>query len=448
MQVCDNASAQIVWSANCEHTEDNQITEKILSGMDAGVLASEDPLCAVEGGISFWVLRLTNDQIEELKTEQTQSISAVEANAPIESFGFPISPDLERRHKSRKISPAEKGDRYEKRDTVIKQQSEDVPRLRFISSKKRSNAMSYAYFSPAGAGVTVYVIDSGLNPFNDEFEGVNIKEWIYALGVDPTYSEPIVEFHGSCMASLITGKVYGVSKNVDLIVVKFAPDIGSFLNGLSKVIKDVQQKMKADIKVKGYTVVNITSGLKDIKSTRSSRNEMKKYVKALAKAYGVVVVAASGQDEGNLMYPEVSTWPALFSPTFDIITVGAVRVTDGEDNGQRYEWSSGGKALTVSAPGKGDCASNGPGDMSTTLKGTSVAAATVTGLVAYFLSLPVGDHLRGYNNVPKAVKNYVALQSYPRFGTEMAISNGIDGDSAKTEWNYWRGGPGDFKSKR
>lgn len=435
-QDCEKATAQIVWPFNCENTDENANTEKILSGMDAGVLKSIDPTCAVEGGTSFWVLNLTPDQVEELKTQQKQSVKDIGANAPIEPSGHPISPDL-------KVSPAEKRVRYHKRDTVIKQSGLSFePRLAFISSKKNYNAMSYAYFSPAGAGVTVYLIDTGLATL-DEFRDVNInKDWIFALESDPSYSDSGFRdgsAHGTCMASLITGRRYGVSKNVELIIVKIAKSSASFLDGLGKIVEDVGKKAAENIKVEGYTVVSISWGYR---ATSSEQEQMEKYVKELAEKYQVVVVVSSGQDFNVETYPDVYMWPAMFSLTSDIITVGAVRATDDSDNGKRYEWSSGGNALTVSAPGGGQCG------LEAGFRGTSVSSATVAGLAAYFLSLPsVGGYLRGFASVPKAMINYLDFLSYPRYGTEKAVSNGLDGDSDRTEWDNWLGVSSDNQPK-
>ena len=418
--------------------------------MDPGVLASADSLCAIEGGIAFWVLQLTTDQIEQLKTEQKQSIRAIEANASIEPLGVLIRSDLKRRDNLSKVSPAEKKGHYDKRDTVIKQQDlEDVPRLRFISSINNYNAKSYAYFSPAGAGITVYVVDTGLNDFNHEFASVKIKLWLIALGADPTLSDPSSsrpKFHGSCMASLVTGRLYGVSKKVDLIVVKITSYVGSLIDGLSKIVQYVKEQARTGKRVAGYSVVNISWGLRDFQNFESSLKLMEKYIKELSEKYQVVVVVASGQDfKSQEQYPDISMWPAKFSLTTDIITVGAVKVTDGEDNGQRHEWSAGGDALTISAPGEASCASGEPGDAVAWFRGTSVAAATLTGLVAYFLSLPIGDRMRGSpgTNVPAAMKQYVLGLSFPRFGTSKAISNGLDGDSDKMEWTRWFGSPDD-----
>ena len=97
-----------------------------MSGIDAGVLTSADPMCNVKGGTSFWVLHLTKDLIDQLNKQQQQSIRAIEDNTPFELFGAPISPVRTRRDKSPKILLAEERDRYIKRDTVTKQVVDDV----------------------------------------------------------------------------------------------------------------------------------------------------------------------------------------------------------------------------------------------------------------------------------------------------------------------------------
>lgn len=117
--------------------------------MNPGVLASADPMYAVEGRISFWVLQLTKDQIEELKSEQMQGIRAVETNAPIEPSGVLLSPNIIGTDRSLKVSRAERKSCYSKRDTVIKQQREgveDVPRLRFVQTNKKRHAQSIRLF--------------------------------------------------------------------------------------------------------------------------------------------------------------------------------------------------------------------------------------------------------------------------------------------------------------
>ena len=83
----------------------------------------------------------------------------------------------------------------------------------------------YRYFSRAGAGVVVYVIENGVNPDNDEFKGTGvIQGWIYAGNIAKTENEYIQnqlwKGHGSCGVSLVAGPKYGVAKNAKEIVVK------------------------------------------------------------------------------------------------------------------------------------------------------------------------------------------------------------------------------------
>ena len=432
MQGCAKATAQIVWTVGCEHTEENRITEELLSQMDAGVLSSKNPLCAVEGGISFWVLHLTEDQIEQLKKEQTQSIRAIEPNTPLEPSDVPISPNLMRRDKYSRVLLAKERDRYDKRENVIKQLGgEDVPELRFISSKKekKRNARSYVYLPPAGAGSTVYLIDGGVNVLHGEFKDVNIPQWIFALHSDHTYSEGPPS-HGTCMASLITGNLYGVSKKVELIPVKVAWLKASFLDAVAKVVQDVKEKAEAGIEVRGRTVVNISNEFIPL-ANDPSREELVDNLNELTQIYEVVVVASAGNNFAKIM-PPPKIWPAGLAPSVNIITVGSVQVTDGPDNGKRSDWAIRDPLITVNAPGEGSCA-RGPAGVVRS-RGTSNAAARVSGLVAYLFSTKDGAQMRGgETNVPTEMKVRLRKLSFARYGGEGgwehdAVSNGLDGD--------------------
>ncbi|MCJ1262135.1 hypothetical protein MMC22_002005 [Lobaria immixta] len=413
VQGCAKATAQIVWTVGCEHTEENRITEEFLRQMDAGVLSSKNPLCAVKGGISFWVLDLTEDQIEQLKREQTQSISAIEPNTPLEPSHVAISPNLMRRDKQTG--------------------GEDVPELRFISTKKRKkrNSKSYVYRAPAGAGTSVYLIDGGVNVLHREFRNVNIPKWIFALLSDETYSEGSTP-HGTCMASLITGDVYGVSKKVELIPVKIAWLVASFLDAVARVVQDVQEKAEAGIVVRGHTVVNISNDFTPV-ANDPRREDLVNNLNELTQKYGVVVVTSAGNNFAKINPPPgIFAWPAGLAPSVNIITVGSVQVTDGPDNGKRSDWAVRDPGITVNAPGEGDCASGNDGVAS--VRGTSNSAARVSGLVAYLLSTEDGAEMRDdRRNLPTAMKVRLWKLSFARYGGEGgwehdAVSNGLDGD--------------------
>lgn len=73
----------------------------------------------------------------------------------------------------------------------------------------------FAYHPSAGAGVTVYVIDSGILTTHPDFEGRASWGKTFA-GV-----ESVDECgHGSHVAGTIAGKTYGVAKKASLIAVK------------------------------------------------------------------------------------------------------------------------------------------------------------------------------------------------------------------------------------
>lgn len=85
---------------------------------------------------------------------------------------------------------------------------------------------------------------------------------------------------------------------------------------------------------------------------------------------------------------DIDTYPALLSRNNYIITVGSVIASLGPNNGARYGWSPGGNVLTVSAPGDRACMGFGRGYLVVEALGNHISTGIVSGLVAYFLSLP------------------------------------------------------------
>jgi hypothetical protein len=95
----------------------------------------------------------------------------------------------------------------------------------------------YVYDSRAGTGITVYVIDTGVDlnhlvsvtyPTNtiglrltglQEFEALpGSIRWLYLPNEPQVESDPVG--HGTCVASKVVGRALGVAKNVNLVVVK------------------------------------------------------------------------------------------------------------------------------------------------------------------------------------------------------------------------------------
>lgn len=122
----------------------------------------------------------------------------------------------------------------------------------------------------------------------------------------------------------------------------------------------------------------------------------------------------------------------------------SVRPTLDSLNGNRFLWSKGGPLLRVQGPGISICA--GRGQDAVEAEGGNISQAIVTGLVAYFLSLPdIGNLLRNYENTPKALIRYMQTMSYAKSDGTESVWNGLSHDSTQERYDHWFGEPAPSK---
>lgn len=442
--LCGQASKHLIWPVRCGDLAQNGIIGKILSEMDNQFLTTLDPLCPVEKGVAYWQATLTGEQITTLRHYQIEAVRDITPNTPFK-FGELMrgSPD--------RVNPASTPNnhvgarQFIKRLaplTLIKQAHADMS-LRFLSSAESlaPPSSAYAYFSQAGAGVRVYVIDTGLDGLaNDFIKKVGIR-WIIVDDVPGIQrDEDRVTGHGTCMASKIAGEYYGVAKAASLIVVKTNSFIGSFLDALGKIIIDLQRFSKKESR--GRTVINVSgtwsAPLAPQAESRPDALRMLGLIAKLVEEYEVIVVAQAGSSVGIVQaeYEDVDTWPALLSERYPIITVGAVSSDNSNpEYGKRFSWSLGGNAISVSAPGNGICTElNGKVGYS---EGSSFAGAVVSGLVAYFLSIPqLNSYFRSFpaGTLPGVVRDYVKRLEYKRFQAQESVWGGLDANENSPEY--------------
>ncbi|MER5448710.1 S8 family peptidase [Streptomyces sp. NPDC002764] len=217
----------------------------------------------------------------------------------------------------------------------------------------------YTWPSSAGAGVTVYVIDTGIRITHKDFGGRASYGWDF-VGNDRTASDG--NGHGTHVAGTIAGTTYGVAKKAKLVAVRVLDNSGT--GTTSQVIAGIDWVTRHAGKP---AVANLSLGTAhNAQLDAAVRNSI---------ASGVTYAVAAGNDG----------LPAdLYSPADvrEAITVGA---TDRAD--ARAGFSDYGSAVDLFAPGVSITSAWGTSDTAkATFSGTSMATPHVTGAAALYLA--------------------------------------------------------------
>eukprot|EP00835_Amoeboradix_gromovi_P004661 NODE_376_length_9826_cov_0.285288.p2 type:complete len:303 gc:universal NODE_376_length_9826_cov_0.285288:7228-8136(+) len=282
---------------------------------------------------------------------QYQANSDVEADIVIGDFKASLlkitDQEALKMHKSEGVKSVEKDSLFHTLDT---QESPISWGLDRIDSRSGLDS-KYVYPTTGGAGVTVYVIDTGINVAHDDFEGRA------TFGYDATGEGKFDgNGHGSHVAGTIGGKEYGVAKKVDLVAVKVLTSGGSGTN--AGVLKGIQWAYNDSKKKSGKTVGNMSLGGGYSKALNDAI--------AAAVKNGLVMVVAAGNDGDDSCKLSPASAP-------DAITVAAVDRTD-----TLAYFSSWGSCVDIAAPGV-DITSvwKGSSDATKTISGTSMASPHV-----------------------------------------------------------------------
>jgi subtilisin family serine protease len=211
-----------------------------------------------------------------------------------------------------------------------------------------------------GANTYSYVVDTGIDATNTDFEGRVAAG--YTAVLDGRGSADC-NGHGTHVAGSIGGKTYGVAKKTNLIPVRVLDCAGS--GSYSSVIAGLDW-IAANYRAGDAAVVNMSLGGPASSTLDGAvRNLISK---------GVTVVVAAGNSNADA---------CNYSPArvLDVITVGATTSSDA-----RASYSNFGTCLDVFAPGS-VITSTWLGSTGTnTINGTSMASPHVAGVVARFLA--------------------------------------------------------------
>jgi len=222
---------------------------------------------------------------------------------------------------------------------------------------------SFGYRS-AGAGATVYVVDTGIAPHNDF--GTRLSN--SGFSSIPDSNGPLdCHGHGTHVAGTIAGSTYGIAKNAALVPVRVLDCTGRGMT--SGVIAGMEWILSpANPNAKTQAVVNMSLG----GSVSSSMNAA---VSKLTNS-GITVVVAAGNDNGDACLKSPASAPSA-------ITVGATTIADAKSS-----FSNFGPCVDIHAPGSSIISTwIGSPTATRSASGTSMASPHVAGAAAVFVGL-------------------------------------------------------------
>lgn len=217
----------------------------------------------------------------------------------------------------------------------------------------------YTWPESAGAGVTAYVIDTGIRITHKDFGGRASYGWDF-VGNDKVAGDG--NGHGTHVAGTIAGAAYGVAKKAKVVAVRVLDNAGSgttaqVIAGIDWVTRHAHKPAVANLSLGGYANAQLDAAV---------RNSI---------ASGVTYSVAAGNDG----------LPAgLYSPARvrEALTVGASDKADA-----RASFSNYGAVLDLFAPGVAiTSASNASDTGKATFSGTSMASPHVAGAAALYLA--------------------------------------------------------------
>jgi len=226
---------------------------------------------------------------------------------------------------------------------------------------QRALPLSGTYtYTATGAGVTAYVIDTGIRKTHTEFGGRAAGGFDF---VDNDSDASDCDGHGTHVAGTIGGATYGVAKSVSLVPVRVLDCNGSgawswVINGIDWVTENHQAGAPA--------VANMSLGGGAVQSVDDAV--------AGSIADGVTYSVSAGNSNANACNYSPARTPAA-------LTIGATGSNDA-----RASFSNYGSCVDWFAPGVNITSSYGTGDNTTAvLSGTSMSSPHNTGAAALYL---------------------------------------------------------------
>jgi subtilisin family serine protease len=222
-----------------------------------------------------------------------------------------------------------------------------------------SRSLDYnQHYAPTrnGAGVNVYVVDTGVDETNPAFAGRVTLAYSAIAGLTPTDCNG----HGTHVAGTIGSADYGVAKGVSLFSVRVldcrgAGSTTTLANGLTWILQNGSPP----------AVINMSLGYYGSNSVINS-------LVADLLAAGFVMTAAAGNEN-------VDACPHQPSAIAGVISVASIGNVDVQSSFSNY-----GQCVDIHAPGESIVSVRNNGS-ERTLSGTSMSSAHIAGVAALYL---------------------------------------------------------------
>ncbi len=289
--------------------------------------------------------------------------------------------------------------KYVEEDFIVrKNETQTNPPLGLDRIDQRNLPLNQTYtYTTTGAGVHVYVMDSGIRATHTEFTG-RLGNGTDAVNDGQNGND--CDGHGTHVAGTIAGTKYGVAKNATLHNVRVLGCDGSstgssILTGMDWVSANRIQP----------AVVNMSLG-GGYSSTFNT-------VIGNAVNQGITYVVSAGNDNNDACDKSPASAP-------EAITVGSTTVADNRSSFSNY-----GVCVDIFAPGSQILSSWNTSDTATQfLQGTSMAAPHVTGVIARFLETnPTASPTLIANSVINSATNGVISDAGPGSPNRLLFAN-------------------------